>query len=360
MSQAINQVKETVSSYLNSLDVTFETQLNYLKSVVNLGKFIYFKQTKYFAEEGGYRDIELIERLRKLEGEKSKNSITSGQKTEAKKRRRAKMVPWPKILLATEMAFIKFEEKYKYGVNTKTRYKNGNPQVSKAKRSQMAQLQDFQIALILAIATALPPSRSKIYYQMELGKTLVKALLINGVLVSLENLPDHKKQLATWWLCLTPPEGKKNTIGEEGWKAEIPNRKFSTGKTLYWYLEEWINNWLPILNPKHNCLYSTKQGGKLTSSTYGRKVCDAFWSFIGSPVNPHLLRHILITYAYERGMTDEERRSLAKCQQHSEETQAKIYNEQEMLKSLEPALKLSQKFVEEFSRSFNLNDLDLT
>jgi hypothetical protein len=210
------------------------------------------------------------------------------------------------------------------------------------------------------MATALPPSRSKVYYQMEIGKTLVKGRLIDGVLVSLENLPEHKKESATWWLCLNPSEGKKDTIGEEGWKAEIPNRKFSTGKTLYWYLEEWINNWLPVLKPKHNYLYSTKQGRKLTTDTYGRRVSNAFRRFIGSSVNPHLLRHILITYAYERGMTDEERRSLAKCQQHSEETQAKIYNEQEMLKSLEPALKLSQKFVEEFSNSFNLNDLDPT
>jgi hypothetical protein len=68
----------------------------------------------------------------------------------------------------------------------------------------------------------------------------------------------------------------------------------------------------------------------------------------------------LITYAYERGMTDEESRSLAKCQQHSQETQRKIYNEQKMLKSLEPALNLNQKFAEEFSRSFNLNEIDPT
>jgi hypothetical protein len=89
-------------------------------------------------------------------------------------------------------------------------------------------------------------------------------------------------------------------------------------------------------------------------------VSNAFRRFIGSPVNPHLLRHILITYAYERGMTDAEKRSLAICQQHSEETQARIYNEQEMLNSLQPALKLNQKFLKEFYQSFNLNDLDPT
>jgi len=129
---------------------------------------------------------------------------------------------------------------------------------------------------------------------------------------------------------------------------------------LYWYLEEWLNNWRPDLNPKHNYLYSTEEGNILTTATYGHKVCNAFNRFIGSPVNPHLLRHILITYAYERGMTDEEKRSLAICQQHSEKTQARIYNEQQMLNSLQPALKLNQKFVEEFYQSFNLDDIDPT
>ena len=360
MTEAISQMEKTVTNYLDSLDVTFESQVNYLKSVVNLAKFIYFRKTKDFDKKGGYKDIEIIGKLRKIELEKSESSKTSGQKTESKKRRRAKMVPWPRILLAVELSIIKCEEKYKYGVNTKTRYKNGNPQVSKAKRSQMALLHDFQIALTLAMATALPPSRSKVYYKMEIGKTLVKGMLIDGILVSLENLPENKKSLATWWLCLSPPDGKKDTIDEDGWKAEIPNRKFSTGKTLYWYLEEWITNWRPVLNPNHNCLYSTEKGEKMTTATYCHRVRNAFRRFIGSPVNPHLLRHILITYAYERGMTDEESRSLAKCQQHSQETQRKIYNEQKMLESLEPALNLNQKFAEEFSRSFNLNEIDPT
>lgn len=360
MNKAIRATKNKISNYLDSLNVTFATQVNYLKSVVNLAKFIYFEQTKDFKIEQGYRDIDLIVELRKIQSVKEKQSLTSGQKAEAKNHRRSKMVPWSKILLAVEMAFIKFEQEYKYGVNTKCRYKNGSPRTSQAKRPRSARIHDFQVALTLAMATALPPARSKVYYQMEIGRTLIKGMLIDGVLVSLDNLPEEKKALATWWICLSSLDGKKDTIGEEEWKAEIPNRKFLTGKTLYWYLEEWINNWRSDLNPKHNCLYSTKKGEKLTSATYGHRVSNAFRRFTGSPVNPHLLRHILITYAYEQGMTDEERRSLAKCQQHSEETQAGIYNEQEMLNSLQPALKLTQRFAEEISRSFNFNEVGLT
>ncbi len=360
MTEAEEKVSTLMSNYLGSLTVTFETQVNYLKSVVNLAKFIYSDKTKDFYREGGYEDIGLIKVLRKLQTEKSEESVTSGQKTEARNRRCAKMVPWPKVLLAVELAVIKFEQKYKYGVNTQTRYKNGSPRISMAIRPERAQFHDLQNALILAMATALPPSRSKVYYQMEIGKTLIKGMLINGVFVSLENLPETKKELATWWLRLTPPDGKKDTIGEEGWQAEIPNRKFSTGKTLYWYLEEWINNWRPKLNPKHNYLYITEKGHSLTTKKYGHKVSNAFRRFIGSPINPHLLRHILITYAYEMGMTDAEKRSLAICQQHSEETQARIYNEQEMLNSLQPALQLNQKFLNEFYQSFDPNQIDPT
>jgi site-specific recombinase XerD len=129
---------------------------------------------------------------------------------------------------------------------------------------------------------------------------------------------------------------------------------------LYWYLEEWINNWRPTLNPKHNYLYITQKGNPLTTETYGHKVRNAFRRFIGIPINPHRLRHIFITYAYERGMSDAEKRSLAICQQHSEETQARIYNEQEMLNSLQPALQLNQKFLDEFYQSFDPNHIDPT
>jgi hypothetical protein len=140
------------------------------------------------------------------------------------------MVPWPKILLAAEIAFIKFEQKYKYGVNTKTRYKNGNPQVSKAKRSYSAQLQDFQVALILAMATALPPSRSKVYYQMEIGKNLVKAMNVDGILVSFENLAEDKKHLATWWLCLSPRMVKEIRSVKKDGKPKFPIEDFQRGK----------------------------------------------------------------------------------------------------------------------------------
>jgi hypothetical protein len=67
--------------------------VNYLKSFVNLGKFIYLRQTKDFAREGGYQDIDLIKSLRKIQSQKAEQSVTSGQKTESRKRQREKMVP---------------------------------------------------------------------------------------------------------------------------------------------------------------------------------------------------------------------------------------------------------------------------
>jgi glutaredoxin-related protein len=93
MTKAISQMEKTVSNYLDSLTVTFEAQVNYLKSFVNLGKFIYLRQTKDFAREGGYQDIDLIKSLRKIQSQKAEQSVTSGQKTESRKRQREKMVP---------------------------------------------------------------------------------------------------------------------------------------------------------------------------------------------------------------------------------------------------------------------------
>ena len=56
MNEAEKKVEILMSNYLGSLNVSLETEVNYLKSFVNLAKFIYLEKTQYFSKKRGYED----------------------------------------------------------------------------------------------------------------------------------------------------------------------------------------------------------------------------------------------------------------------------------------------------------------
>jgi len=336
------ELKSTLELYFKEgTEAGANSKVNTTKALVNLCKWIYYDQTQDFARERGYRDIPFIAVIRQMGNDFTKEHNESGAYANYRRDKKAKMIPWELLLKASHLAFFKLEQDYKYMLGKKA---NGELRVIKAHRGDSAIIRDFQNALILAIATAVPPNRSKVYYQMELGNNLVKgAYIASGVFRSIDELSEDQAKNAAWWFRLAPGDGKRNTIKREGWEVPIPNLKYITGKTLYEYLEDWINNWRPLLKPNHNFLYTTENDNSrpLNSSNYGQRFFRTVRRHVGKGVRPHLTRSMLITYSYEMGMTDIQRRSLADCQQHRLTTQENIYNEIEQLKALQPGLDMN-------------------
>ncbi|MEP0855512.1 hypothetical protein [Trichocoleus sp. DQ-U1] len=343
--QVKKQIEWTLELYFRKgTQAGANSKVNTTKALVNLCKWLYHDQTEDFARERGYRDIPFIAVIRQMGNDLTKEHNDSGDYAKYRREKKEKMIPWELLLKASHLAFVKLEQDYKYMLGKKA---NGELRVRKTYRGDSAIIRDFQNALILAIATAVPPNRSKVYYQMELGDNLVKgAYIASGVFRNIDDLSAEEAKNAAWWFRLAPGDGKRNTIKREGWEVPIPNLRFITGRTLYEYLEEWINNWRPLLKPKHNFLYTTENGNgrPIDSSNYGQRFFRTVRRLVGKGVNPHLTRSMIITHSYEVGMTDAQRRSLAGCQQHLLSTQENTYNEIEQLKALQPALDMTAQF----------------
>lgn len=361
LDEAVRSSRQRLERYLDFKDVQHESQVNCTKTWINLARYFYADQTKDFKSERGFRDVPVICAFRQLANNHTDLAISSGEKTRSKQSKRERMIPWPIIYLAPNLAFEKYEQKNIIQVTRTQRYRraDGSPRVQQVPRSQLAIARDLKRALILGIATALPPGRSKVYYGLELGKTLLHGCFnqTGTSFTPYEHLSPTEQKNALWWIDLTPADGKRKTITVGGWTCHIPNRNFSTGKTLYDYMDEWLTWARPLLgkNPSHNYFFSQENGLPFTTSVYGTSFERAIAQFTGYVgIYPHLLRSILATYALGQNITDAERRSLAKMQRHSEEQQQRNYTEIPLFQELQPALKMMERFDAEITEIYQL------
>lgn len=83
-------VKENVERFLNSCQVSCGSEINYVKSFVNLGKYLYHKETKQFKLRRGFEDVPVIESLRQIQ-RKSEQASSDDPKTVIEKNKR--MIP---------------------------------------------------------------------------------------------------------------------------------------------------------------------------------------------------------------------------------------------------------------------------
>ncbi|MGB0560178.1 MAG: hypothetical protein ACPGVO_00025 [Spirulinaceae cyanobacterium] len=366
LDETVKTSRQRLERYLNAKDVQHDSRVNYTKSWINLARYLYADQTEHFKPERGFEDVPIIRAFRQLANTHCELAISSGEKTRMKQAKRQRMVPWPAVFLAVDLAFQKYEQKDKTQVTRTKRAQraDGSPRICQVDRSDLAIARDLKRALILAIATALPPGRSKVYYSLELGKTLIRGCFnaTGTAFTPYDKLSPLEQENALWWLDLTPADGKRNTIDVGGWTCHIPNRRFRTGKTLYDYMDEWLAQWRPFLgqNPLHNYFFTTEKGRAVDSSHYGYAFERALAQFTGyTGVRPHLLRSILVTYALEQNITDAERRSLAKMQRHSEEQQRKNYTELQSFQELRPAQNMMERFATEIEGMYELKAVEV-
>jgi len=337
-------VKENVERFLNSCQVSCASEINYVKSFVNLGKYLYHKETKQFKLKRGFEDVPVIESLRQIQ-RKSEQASSDNPKTVIEKNKR--MIPWPTLLWVTEMHRIEFELTHRTHVRHTRPRQDGRKPIEKVKRTSFVRARQLQHFLILALLTAMPPSRARVMYELEMGRTLKRGYKENGVFIENANSPKSE-----WWLFLQPQDNKTR----KEWSCEIPNPMYGNGKSLYDYLQEWWEVWRPGLKPQHNCLFTctttSALGKPLDSASYGSVVTHAINRFTGVPVNPHSTRSMFVTFLKDSGATDAQMDSAAKFMRHSRQTQEKIYNQQTLHKELELSGLIAKRLVESASEKF--------
>jgi len=201
-------------------------------------------------------------------------------------------------------------------------------------RSAANNLQRF---LFLALMMVLPPTRSRNYYQLEIGRTFIYGRRAGEDIIPVEKM--SSPQDARWYIDLTRDDYKTGKIYGT-WNAEVPNFKFPNGKTLYSYIERWLT-WGREVDQKveHSFFFRGVTSYKpLNANDWHQRIVNIFEERIGIPVTPKELRKMYVTFLKDSGASEAELEGAAWMMQHSRLMQSKIYDQQDKEKKARPAI----------------------
>jgi len=348
MEEETDELLDKLDDYFGSCQTSPAAAVNYMKSFINLAKKVYATQTKKFKLERGFEDIPLVESLRDKQAEydqqhKAKNEVVIP--------RSARLIPWTQVLEVVEKSRQEFEQTHRFHVRHTRQLTSGDMPIEKIPRTDWARARNLQWFLMLAIMTANPPRRPRVYRELEVGRTLVKGSFIHGVFVPASELIQSAK--AEWWIHLMPGDYKTGAKYGEWW-GKLTNTTFFDGKTLYDYIDEWLTTWRPIFAPDHNHLFTQLKGDIISGSDFRQRIERLFCRFTGVPVNPHSLRHIYITYLKSIHASDAELESAAAAMGHSRETQSRIYDLMTLQDKLALSLELTRRIGENFYSNYEV------
>jgi hypothetical protein len=286
----INNVSASLSAAKQDLKLFFEyltwlknvrkvhpgTLIHVGKTLIMLAKYFYHNETKYPIVKK-YDDIPVIHLIRdetnKLDGlaEATPGSIDISKK-------------WLEYEQLIALVYRLKLECAHYKVNNN-------------KRVDRAIALSYQRYLLLGLLVLVPPQRQRVLRELEVGRTLLK---INKI----------------WYIHLKPEDLKSGK--REIW-LRIP-------ETLYLELEEWLNCWRAVLNPKHQFVFSSVTGTPIGKESVNSIIKCAAFRITGQCLTPHLIRNIVVTYFSRKDVTETQMKSLAQAMDQSRETQQNIYD----------------------------------
>ncbi|MDZ8068968.1 MAG: hypothetical protein RMY64_25590 [Nostoc sp. DedQUE08] len=214
------------------------------------------------------------------------------------------------------------------------------------RRSRRNFYYSIQTFLSLAFMTVIPPLRPRVFYELELGETLVKGIYKNSIFIPASNLKNPDEAL--WYIHLMPHQYKTGKIYGEWWST-IPNVEFPNGKKLYSYIDVWLKdgrNYGRECN--HNYFFRRKQTyEQLNSHAWRQRLERAFFRLTGVPVSPKELRKIYVTFLKDSGATEVELEAAAIAMQHSRKMQSTIYDQQTQQNKIAPMLAFNERKLKE-------------
>jgi hypothetical protein len=206
---------------------------------------------------------------------------------------------------------------------------------------------DLQRFLSLALMIILPPTRSRNYYELEIGRTFIYGIRAGDDIIPFEKMSNP--QNAKWYIHLTRDDYKTGkTYGT--WNAEVPNIKFPNGKTLYWYIERWLLWGREVHREvEHNFFFSGVKFYKpMNSSNWCNRIVTVFKRRIGIPVSPQEFRKMYVTFLKDSGASEAELEGAAWMMQHSRLMQSKIYDQQDKANKAKPAIDFHSQAIANF------------
>ena len=278
-------------------------------------RYVYKDNTDIFLYDK-YEDVPIITMLKKLKNKYQRlNSLTKKQGNN--QNIQGKMIAWEKLLEFTDLLARKYEKAKFYPKVHHARAKERNP----GKGKHLARF------LMMGFFTVMPPDRQRTLRELVLGKTLKYGLFDKqGNFISAENLSNQEN--AKFYIHLKEKEYKTwRTYGE--WIGEVNNKKFSTGKTYYDYLKQWLFDgytdekgvkmgWRDYLNVNNldNVFFTQHRFQEYDEGELGKVIQRMIYGQYGIPTTPHTIRHIYDTHIRSIGMDEKTLQWVAYAMKH--------------------------------------------
>ncbi len=292
-----------------------------------------------------YRDIPIIRKLERLQGTlRAKERITPDVVPHHKK-----SIAWEQALEVVEKLRQRVEISHCYYPRKELK-RIGRSPIKRARRIG-ALATDLQNFLSVAFAVLMPPDRSRTYYELEIGKTFVSGFFDGSRFVPEDKMKDKSK--TKHYIHLGANDYKTGKIYGEWW-GEIPNVEFADGKTLYGYIYQWLT-WGRELKQElnHNFFFvGIIHRRQVQQGEWSERFIRIFDREVGVPVSPKELRKMYVTYLKNSGASEAVLEAAACSMHHSRRMQTNIYDQQEQMKKMAPALEFNKGiFAKVFSKT---------
>ncbi len=253
----------------------------------------------------------------------------------------SKSVPWDKALEVLD--------KLRAEANlTEYRYlrKRATRQIRTQSRRKTGIADSLQNFLIVAFLLVIPPLRPRVYYELEIGTTLVRGLFKNGIFISKDKLSASEESF--WYIHLLPQQYKTGKVYKEYWK-DVPNIKFPDGSFLYGYIEQWLDEYRDLEGLcEHQYFFRRSRLNTQFDHIHWRdRICNIFDRFTGVPVAPKEFRKMYVTFLKDSGVTEAQLEAAATAMQHSRRMQSTIYDQQTQIEKITPINEFIKKTFQE-------------
>jgi hypothetical protein len=217
----------------------------------------------------------------------------------------------------------------------------------------------IQRLLVFSLFVAIPPRRSRVIAELELGRTLQKGKVDSRSGFTPESLLKPEEGIK-WCITLSPKDYKTGkTYGSQSF--EINNMPYGDGTFLYDYIDKWMNEYRPLFQPDHNRIFVSHRshkyqvvGGPISVTTVKGIVSGATLKSIGRPISPKEFRKMFVSYISNRSdMSEADLEAAARAMAHSRQMQMKVYDQVTSEARLATGMGLAERLWKEVSQAKN-------
>lgn len=340
-----DQNEALIKEYLDFRGGHPKSKARYLFGFTTLAKFVYrdILETDEFPTKEA---IPIIRRLIKLQ-KAIKNESKNAPPTDSYEER---SVDYEKVVLLVH---------YRKRCVDKTinHSKTQSDYIQRTPRQETALANALQKFLSIALPGIVFPSRSRTYYELEIGRTFKEGLMIDKKFYSLSELKGNPLWDGTTKYYLHHQENDSKTgkhqpahIKQYGWWAEIPDIDFLDGSSLYMYIRNWLQ-WGRNVGgkPNHNFFFfsikATSRKKPLDAVVWRYRIVHLFKKNYGVKVPPQVLRKIFVTHLEEQNAPSEVKEARACALEHSEKMAEQEYNMQHTIDKMKPLFDFNQVFI---------------